>query len=118
MAIIVENINTFEKYILVGAGLGMFKATRPSYFGGNLFPHEEESVEQIVAVCNNEGDIHFIDKKLLRVVEVDSVKLVDMQESFKSENQIKKINMYRCPSCDGRVSDTDVECRYCELRLK
>ena len=118
MAIIVENINTFERYILVGAGLGMFKATRPSFFGGNLIPHEEESVEQIVAVCNNEGDIYFIDKKLLKVVEVDSIKLVDMQESFKSDNKIEEIKIFRCPGCDERVSDKDVECRYCKLRLK
>ena len=118
MAIVVENKKTFEKYILVGAGLGMFKATRPSYFGGNLFPHEEESVEQIVAVCNHAGEIHFLDKDLLKVIEIDSVKLIDMQEIFVSENKIENISISRCPGCNERISDTDSKCPYCELRLK
>ncbi len=41
MATIVQHLDTYDKYILLGAGFGAYKATRPSFFGGNLFPNEE-----------------------------------------------------------------------------
>lgn len=118
LAIIVENINTYEKYILLGAGLGMFKATRPSYFGGNLFPHEEESMEQIVAVSNQAGDILFIDKNLVKIVEIDGMSLGDMEDVFLSENHIEESSLFKCPGCEKRVLDSDLECPNCGLRLR
>lgn len=114
MAIVVEHKKTYERFILLGAGLGMFKATRPSIFGGNLIPHEDEGIESIIAVCNNEGNIHFIDKKLLKVVEVDSISLDQLQDCFKVDEKHENMTIYRCPACNERVSKDDTECCYCK----
>lgn len=50
MGIIVRDKKTHRKYILLGTGFGAYKAVRPSFFGGNLMPHEEEGTIATVAV--------------------------------------------------------------------
>ena len=57
MAIIVELIENRKKMFLVGTGLGMYKATRPNFLGGTLFPNEEEGISQSVALCDEAGTI-------------------------------------------------------------
>jgi len=52
MAIIVKHKQTLKKYIFLGVGYGTYKATRPSFIGGNLFPNEEDGEKRVVAVCN------------------------------------------------------------------
>ncbi len=42
MAIILEHRFTHEKYILLGAGFGMFRSSRPSVFMGAFNPIVEE----------------------------------------------------------------------------
>lgn len=78
MAIVVSYKKDGKKYILIGTGFGAYKATRPSFFGGNLFPHEDEGNIRVVAVADREGDIHWVDSDDLRVIEVDGNKIEDL----------------------------------------
>lgn len=71
MAIIVLHKPTQSQYVLLGTGYGAYKASRPSFFGGNLFPHEDEGSVAVVAVCDEEGTIIWFSPEELQVVEVD-----------------------------------------------
>lgn len=78
MATIVQHLNHSGKYILLGTGFGAFKSTRPSFFGGNLVPHEDEGVIKAVAVCDKDGVIQWFNPEDLRVIEVDGVAVADV----------------------------------------
>lgn len=80
--IIVRDRETYKKYIVLGTGLGAYKAVRPSFFGGNLFPHEEEGTVKTIAVCDSKGDILWFESNYLQVIEVDGIKIseVDLGE--------------------------------------
>lgn len=80
MAIIVEDKRNQKRYFLLGAGFGAYKAIRPSFIGGNLFPHEEEGSVQMVSVCNSYGEIRFVECSLLRVVEIDGMSIKEISE--------------------------------------
>ena len=71
MATIVEHTQTGERFILAGTGYGAFQSTRPSLFFGNWVPSEDSGDVAVVAVCNREGLIGWIDSTELLVVEVD-----------------------------------------------
>lgn len=77
MAIIVsfKEGNAGEKFILIGGGYGAYKATRPSYLGGNLFPHEDEGNIEMAAITNKDGDIFWVYSNTLKVVEVDGKRI-------------------------------------------
>jgi hypothetical protein len=70
MATILKHVDTGERYVLIGAGFGAYKSARPSLFG-SLLPKEESGNITVVAVCNNEGLIHWIHSSKLIVVEID-----------------------------------------------
>ena len=76
--IIVRDKNTCRKYILLGTGYGAYKAVSPSFFGGKFLPHEEEGILQTVAVCNKSGDIIWYKSSELQVVEIDGIKVSDI----------------------------------------
>jgi hypothetical protein len=78
MATIVKSKTSNKKYILLGAGLGAYKAVRPSFFGGNLFPHEEEGVVKSIAVCEANGDIIWLDSNDIQVVKIDGVDISEI----------------------------------------
>jgi len=75
MATIVLHKETGKKYVLIGTGLGAFKATRPSFFGGNLFPNEEEGEIPVTALSDENGKITWIYTSELEVLEVDGKKI-------------------------------------------
>ncbi|MBF4691963.1 hypothetical protein [Fusibacter ferrireducens] len=116
MAIIVLHKKTLSKYVLLGTGLGRFKSSRPDFIGGNYFPKEEEGREEIVVVCDAEGELLFLDKTTVKVIEIDDLELSDLQEVFIVEPEILKA--YNCPACGCSVTTNDIECPDCELRLR
>ncbi|WDV45742.1 hypothetical protein PV797_19955 [Clostridiaceae bacterium M8S5] len=121
MAIIVENKANKERYFLLGAGLGMYKATRPSYFGGNIFPHEEEGTVKTVAVCDVDGDIFFIDSNEIRVVEIDDVNIETFRDKphFKSKKRkLENPLAEKCPGCDTVLKSEEEFCHSCGLRVR
>ncbi len=71
MAVVVAHNETREQFILLGAGLGAYKATRPSVFFGNLLPTEESGKITMLAVCNAQGQIGWIHSEEIEVIEVD-----------------------------------------------
>lgn len=79
MAIIVRDKNTNNKYILLGTGFGAYKAVRPSFFGGNLLPHEEEGTIGTVAVCDKKGEISWIDSNDLQVIKIDGIDISEIE---------------------------------------
>ena len=80
MAIIVEKIESGERYILVGAGFAVYESARPSVFFGNLLPNEKQGTSEMIAVCDSEGNISWIAHQALRVVEIDSRKPEEILE--------------------------------------
>ena len=74
MAIIVEKIEFGERYILVGASFAAYESARPSMIFGNLFPNEKQGTLGMVAVCDLEGNISWLEHQALRVVEIDGFK--------------------------------------------
>jgi len=79
MAIIVEHKETKNKFVLLGTGYGAYKATRPSFFGGNLLPHDDEDTIQTVAVCDKEGTIQWLSDEEVRVIEIDGTRMSDIK---------------------------------------
>ncbi len=71
MATIVVHERTGNRYALIGTGFGAFKASRPSFFGGNLFPHEEEGQVPIAAVCDKNGVIRWLLTDELKVIAIN-----------------------------------------------
>lgn len=80
MAIIVQHKENRKKYILLGTGFGAFKSTRPSYFGGSLFPKNEEGSFKIVAICDKNNEILWCESKYLEVISIDGKTPADLIE--------------------------------------
>jgi len=74
MAIIVEKIESGERYILVGAGFAAYESARPSAIFGNLLPSEKQGTLGMIAVCDSEGNISWIEHQALRVIEIGGFK--------------------------------------------
>lgn len=70
-AVTVKQVESGEKYILLGTGFGAFKATTPSLSFGNLAPPEESSHGAALAVCNGQGQMGGIHPDGFQVIEVD-----------------------------------------------
>jgi len=71
MAVIVQHEPTGNRYVLLGAGFGAYRATRPSLFFGNWAPAEEEGKIEVVAICTPDGRIGWANSNELVVVEID-----------------------------------------------
>lgn len=82
MATIVKNINNGKKYFLVGTGFGAYKATRPSFLGGNLFPVEDEDTITVVAICDAYGNINWIQSSEIKVISIDGVPISEIAEQL------------------------------------
>lgn len=78
MAIVVELKDTKDKYILLGTGFGAFKATRPSLIFGNFAPVDENGEMEMVAICNNTGNIGWVQSSEVTVIEVDGKSILDI----------------------------------------
>lgn len=117
MAIIVKHIITGRKYILLGAGFGTYKTTRPSFLGGDLFPNEEEGAYKMMAVCDKKGLIQWFEVENLRVVKVNGINVDDIEEL--DEDLINESNdkYDLCPGCGIKVKADQKVCHDCGLTL-
>ena len=70
MAIIVEHRKTGGRFIVIGAGFGMFQTSRPGAIGGNLFPTEKKGEAEMLAVSDSSGQIRWEPANELQVVSV------------------------------------------------
>lgn len=111
--IIVKDKNTNEKYILLGTGFGAYRAVRPSLFGGNLLPHEEEGTIETVAVCNNVGDILWFESSDLQVVKVDGIKISDINIDDEPHENVYEY----CPACGAKLSIGERICHDCGITI-
>ena len=71
MATIVTHKESGREYILLGAGYGAYKATRPSFFFGNLAPREEAGEHSLVLICDSTGEVGWVNSEDIKVVRVD-----------------------------------------------
>jgi hypothetical protein len=117
MGIIVRDRKTYKKYILLGTGFGAYKAVRPSFFGGNLIPHEDEGTIKTVAVCDSRGDIIWIDSNNLQVIEVDGKKISEIHFNDVEKKEEKLSNYENCPACGTTVDIKEKYCHGCGLTL-
>ncbi|GMQ57214.1 hypothetical protein AN1V17_16090 [Vallitalea sediminicola] len=116
MGVIVRDKITHKKYVLLGSGFGVYKAVRPSFFGGNLIPHEEEGTIATIAVCDSKGDIIWINSNNLQVVEVDGVKMEEIA-IYEDENKEELYKYELCPGCGTKVDINEKYCPRCGLTL-
>lgn len=117
MAVVVQHKKTLKKFILLGVGYGTYKATRPSFIGGNLFPNEEAGETHVVAVCDKDGNIIWFSPNKLKVIEVDGVKLKNLSDVFDEEKQKNMDLLEACPACGQKVSIYEKNCPNCNLTL-
>ncbi|MEA4900534.1 hypothetical protein [Desulfitobacterium sp.] len=117
MTIIVRHRKSNKVYALIGTGYGAYKATTPSFLGGNLFPHEEEGEIPVAAVTNEEGEIQWFYTNELEVIEMDGVKIKEVLAPFRktSDETIDEPAMNVCPACDTEILPNDRECPSCGL---
>lgn len=63
-----------KEYILVGTGYGMYKAQGAT---GWFQPLHVEGESSLVALCNKDGKIKWIDSEQIRVISVDNIAISD-----------------------------------------
>ena len=74
MLVFVEHIKTQEAFILLGAGLGVYR----SEYKGSIFEDGvKEGVHKMLAVCDKSGKIYWYPSKELVVVTVDGKAVKD-----------------------------------------
>ncbi|SKC82212.1 hypothetical protein [Maledivibacter halophilus] len=112
MAVIVQHKETLKKFIFLGVGYGTYKATRPSFLGGNLFPNEDEGETRVAAVCDKEGNIIWFPPKDLKVIEIDGVNLKNLSELFDEEKD-NADSLEVCLECGHKIYDHDESCSSC-----
>ncbi len=119
--VIVKHVSTGKHFILLGASYSYFKDSRPSFLGGDLFPHEEQGEFHMTAVSDGKGDIYWFSSNELVVVKVDGCSPKTILEEFQGEERIDGNEMEeieeRCPACGEKVRSTDKECPGCGLVL-
>lgn len=71
MAVIVQHKEAGSKYILLGAGFGAYKASRPGAFLGNLAPVTDSGEIRVVLVSDAAGSLEWIASDMLGVLSVD-----------------------------------------------
>lgn len=117
MTVIVKHLRTQQYFALIGTGHGAYKAARPSLFGGNLIPHEDEGEIPMAAVSNNLGDIQWFYTKDLKVMEIDGVRIDEILVPFEEEtaDEVADFSLISCPACNNDLSAEDKECPSCGL---
>ena len=77
MATMVKHEKTGHKYILLGAGFGMYMSSKPHAFFGDLVADKKEGQMALVTVCNHEGNIGWLPSEEVTVVSIDGKRLRD-----------------------------------------
>ena len=71
MSIIVKQIATNEKFILIGTGFAAYKTSKSSTFIANRVPKSDEGEFQMVAVCDETGKISWMKTEEIKVVKIN-----------------------------------------------
>lgn len=101
MATVVEHKPTGRRFLLIGAGYGMFASSRPSFIGGALFPTTSEETMPLIAVTDATGQIGWLASSDLRVVRIDGVKPGVVEGlSVLTEGWRRAVEPYECPKCN------------------
>ena len=113
MAIIVENKETKERFLLAGSGYGLAQSTRPGLFFGNLLPEEMEAQAPMVCLADADGDLAWVVCDQVRIVEVDGEPLDSLAglASFPKNEVTGEVEVMHCERC-GKVIRTPV-CPHC-----
>ncbi|MDP5273874.1 hypothetical protein [Chengkuizengella axinellae] len=121
MATVVLHKPSGKRYILLGTGFGAYKASRPGFLGGDLFPHEEQDEIPVASVSDEFGNIQWVYTDELIVVEVDGKSIGDYAEKLivhkKPIKQENIIEYETCPACNSRIHSEQMECPSCGLTL-
>ncbi|MHC4899850.1 MAG: hypothetical protein ACYTGW_22390 [Planctomycetota bacterium] len=72
-----------KRYVLLGAGYGMFKSARANMILGDLFPTETEGSQSKLAVCDENGKVLWGNSDDLVVVSVDGQSPADALAALK-----------------------------------
>lgn len=122
MAVIIRHKESKQVYVLIGTSYSYYKDSRPSFFGGDLFPHEEEGLFDQVAGVDPSGKIRWFPTEHVQVIEVDGRKV----EVILAEYNTKHPNVPEadqtagydtCPACGCKVREEERECPSCGLTL-
>lgn len=115
MSTIVVHKETGRHYLLIGTGYSFFKDSRPNFFGGVLFPHEDEGEAMCAAICDEKGAITWVQTSEIEVIEVNGVKVKEILSPYTNEIIISETEI--CPACEARISITAEHCPECGIRL-
>ena len=72
MATIIEHRPTGKRFILLGAGYGMWASSRPNRILGDMFATDRSGEDHMLYVSDAHGDIHWLHPDSARVVSVDA----------------------------------------------
>lgn len=130
MATIVVHKRTGLRYVLIGTGFGAYKSQSPSFFGGTLFPSEDEGENPVAAVSDAEGNILWMLTEELIVTEVDGKPVAEWlprAEPYSigraeasgdpAAGAKEPVGFELCPGCSHRVAEGTSECPSCGLAL-
>ncbi len=81
MATIVRHHDDGADYILLGAGYGLYKSSRPSFFFGNLAPTEDSSSYSLVLISDGTGKVGWVRSEDITVVTVDGKAPADLLQA-------------------------------------
>ncbi len=115
MSTIVAHKETGRHYLLIGTGYSFFKDSRPSFFGGVLFPHEDEGEAMCAAICDEKGAIIWVQTSEIEVIEVNGVKVKEILSPYIID--AITIEVENCPACGARIAITAELCPECGIRL-
>ena len=71
MATVVEDTESGHRFVVIGAGYGMFKSARPGLILGDLVPNVAQGNVSVLAVCDADGHVGWLPTSRARVVSVD-----------------------------------------------
>ncbi len=71
MATVLVHRTTQARFVLLGAGFGMYKSSTPGMFLGDLDPQVKSGSASLLAVCDAHGQIGWVRSTDVAVVSVD-----------------------------------------------
>lgn len=71
MATIVEEVNSRQRYVVIGTGFGAYNAVSPHVLLGSLSPNREKGEYTMICVCDAYGAVGWLYSDSVRVVSVD-----------------------------------------------
>lgn len=78
MATIVVHDPTNRKYVLIGAGFGAFQSKKPNWLLGDLMADTTEGQHAMACVCDERGNLRWVESSHLTIVSVDGASPRDL----------------------------------------